>query len=136
MPTVIPVYSHTNITSLKISLNKGDIAGLIHSHGASNEQFYDNKFSTTDIKSIEKANINGFLATPNGSLLEYNPMNNNTNIISKELPSDPKDKERVNNVDPTDIPAEIEKRKWSEQFRHKDIYVEKWKNEMIDWFIK
>ena len=62
--------------------------------------------------------------------------NNNTNIISKELPSDPKDKERVNNVDPTDIPAEIEKRKWSEQFRHKDIYVEKWKNEMIDWFIK
>ena len=122
--------------SLKISLNKGDIAGLIHSHGASNEQFYDNKFSTTDIKSIEKANIDGFLATPNGSLLEYNPMNNNTNIISKELPSDPKDKERVNNVDPTDIPAEIEKRKWSEQFRHKDIYVEKWKNEMIDWFIK
>ena len=111
-------YSYTPATVLgshggKISnsSNKENVA-TIHSHGeytenvtdANGNKFIvkDNEFSNTDKRTSEKTGLVGYLATPNGSLLEYNPAKKQVETISKDLPSDPKDPKRLNNVDPVD----------------------------------
>lgn len=43
-------------------------------------------------KQINKnLNVNGYLVTPNGTLLEYVPSTDAVNVLSESLPSDPQD---------------------------------------------
>ena len=56
----------------------------------------------TDKETNERTKLVGYLATPNGSLLEYNPDKKEVEIISKDLPSDPKDPSRLNSITPID----------------------------------
>jgi RHS repeat-associated protein len=116
--------------------NYEKVSGTIHSHGNADSDSYNNIFSTKDIQDIEKTKKVGYLATPSGSLLQYDPVTNKTTTISKELPSDPKDKERVNNINPTDIPAEKERQVLKELHKHFNLYFSLWKNETIKWFIE
>lgn len=51
---------------------------------------------------MKKTDLLDILATPNGSLLEYNPDKKQVETISKDLPSDPKDPSRLNKVTPID----------------------------------
>ena len=111
-------YAYTKATVLdshkgKIS-NSSDKENVatIHSHGeytgnitdAEGNKFIvkDNEFSKTDKRTNEKAGLVGYLATPNGSLLEHNPDKKQVETISKDLPSDPKDPSRLNKVTPID----------------------------------
>ena len=90
--------------------------GSIHSHGnytgnikdsAGNiRKVHDNRFSSADKIFNKKSNLTGFLATPNGSLLEHNPQTGQISVLSTDLPSDPVDPTRKNNIKPTLQPYE------------------------------
>ena len=52
-------------------------------------------------KQINKnLNVNGYLVTPNGTLLEYVPSTDAVNVLSESLPSDLQDPSRKNNITP------------------------------------
>jgi RHS repeat-associated protein len=60
----------------------------------------DNTFSTTDIRAFNKLKYDGFVATPDGSLKKYDYGFKTVSTLSTDLPSDPKDPGRKNNVSP------------------------------------
>ena len=99
--------------------NSEEIVGTIHSHGnydgiiidknGTKNAVGDNKFSRVDKDYNVILKIVGYLATPNGSLLEYDPITGKVNTISTELPSDPNDPTRMNKIEPIDkIKLELE----------------------------
>ena len=92
--TVATIHSHGNYT--------GHIKGL----NGKKRKVYDNKFSSTDKSLNKESNLTGFLATPNGSLLEHNPETGQISVLSTDLPSDPADPTRLNNIKPTLEPYE------------------------------
>ncbi len=76
-----------------------------HTHGADSQgQYDDNHFSPAD-KDYAKATVMpNYVATPNGSLQKVDTKGN-VILISKDIPSDPKDKtDRLNNIDATKLP--------------------------------
>lgn len=83
--------------------------------------------------SIEKTKENGYLATPSGELLEYNPYSKNVKTINSILPSDPKDMQRKNNNAPKDIPAEKGKQKLEELHQKPDLNIPIHQKEKIHW---
>lgn len=98
---------------LQVTINKAPsnkkVVADIHSHGGYNRPMYllgkkyipgNNKFSEQDKNGNKKRNIMGYLTTPNGALLEYNPNNEEVIVIATDMPSDPKDPNRRNNIDP------------------------------------
>ena len=86
--------------------NLETIVAGIHSHGNYKEGYVNNEFSDPDKSYNDKYNINGYVATPNGTLQEYDSSTKESSVISTNLPSDPKDPDRKNNIDPTDVPFE------------------------------
>lgn len=108
-------YSYTNAQTLgkhsgKIATVPNTVA-TIHSHGeytgfiskgGISYKVEDNLFSKADITTNERIGLIGYLATPNGSLLEYNPENQNVELVSTNLPSDPNDPSRLNEITPID----------------------------------
>ena len=105
----------------------------IHSHGDADAEHINNKFSKADIKYIEKTKENGYLATPSGDLLEYNPYSKKTSIVTSDLPSDPKDPKRKNNINPKDIPAEKGKQRMKELLQKPDLNIPVSQREHIHW---
>ena len=108
-------YSYTNAQTLGKHNGKTttvpNTVATIHSHGEYTGFIYkegilyqvnDNSFSQTDITTNKTIGLTGYLATPNGSLLEYNPINQKTELISTNLPSDPNDPSRLNEITPID----------------------------------
>ena len=82
---------------------------------------------------IEKTKENGYLATPSGDLLEYNPYSKKTSIVTSDLPSDPKDPKRKNNINPKDIPAEKGKQRMKELLQKPDLNIPVSQREHIHW---
>lgn len=76
--------------------------GIIHSHGNYMPSAENNRFSGTpgDVGYFEKEGVNGYVSTPNGSLQKYNVEKNTVTIQRTDLPSDPRDPDRLNAVDP------------------------------------
>ena len=121
--------------SVSISLppNGERFVGSIHSHGDADAEHINNKFSKADIKYIEKTKENGYLATPSGDLLEYNPYSKKTSIVTSDLPSDPKDPKRKKNINPKDIPAEKGKQRMKELLQKPDLNIPVSQREHIHW---
>ena len=121
--------------SVSISLppNGERFVGSIHSHGDADAEHINNKFSKADIKYIEKTKENGYLATPSGDLLEYNPYSKKTSIVTSDLPNDPKDPKRNNNINPKDIPAEKGKQRMKELLQKPDLNIPVSQREHIHW---
>ena len=121
--------------SVSISLppNGERFVGSIHSHGDADAEHINNKFSKADIKYIETTKENGYLATPSGDLLEYNPYSKKTSIVTSDLPSDPKDPKRKNNINPKDIPAEKGKQRMKELLQKPDLNIPVSQREHIHW---
>ena len=108
-------YSYTNAQTLgehsgKITTVPNTVA-TIHSHGeytgfiskgGVSYKVEDNLFSKADTTTSERIGLTGYLATPNGSLLEYNPENQKVELVSTNLPSDPNDPSRLNEITPID----------------------------------
>ena len=119
--------------SISLSPNGERFVGSIHSHGDADAEHINNKFSKADIKYIEKTKENGYLATPSGDLLEYNPYSKKTSIVTSDLPSDPKDPKRKNNINPKDIPAEKGKQRMKELLQKPDLNIPVSQREHIHW---
>ena len=97
--------------------NGENIVATIHSHGnydgkiktedGSVALVKDNEHSTAD-KSYDIQNETiGYLATPNGSLLEHNPQTKEIFVITEKLPSDSNDPSRKNRTSATESPREV-----------------------------
>lgn len=110
-------YSEANIsgghrTTVSGPSNGEKIVATIHSHGnydgifldkdGKKQQVNDNIFSPIDLSNNRQQEMTGFLATPNGSLLEHNPKTDKIDVISTGLPSDPNDPSRKNRIEPQD----------------------------------
>ena len=114
--------------------NKEDMVGTIHSHGDADKEHKNNVFSKADIKNIKILGVSGYLATPSGTLLEYNPKGNKITIISEELSSDPKDTERKNDIIPTDIPMKKGELYLKELHKRPELNIPHWQTIRIHWF--
>ncbi|WP_292015065.1 DUF4329 domain-containing protein [Chryseobacterium sp.] len=90
--------------------------GDIHTHAAYDVNYANNIFSgsTTgnnltstsgDVGDNNRTGLIGYVATPNGSLQKYDPSTGNITTLSTNLPSDPNDPARLNNVSPTPTPS-------------------------------
>jgi len=82
------------------------IDAYIHSHGNDDVGYDDNKFSEADKDFYTKEGVDGYVATPNGSLLQFDVETSTVTVISEDLPSDPSDPDRKNET-PL-IPVQIE----------------------------
>jgi RHS repeat-associated protein len=72
----------------------------LHTHAAYDKNYQNNVFSTDDKNLADKANVPSYVATPNGSLLKYDPDTMKPTTISTNLPSDINDPSRKNTNDP------------------------------------
>ena len=79
---------------------------IIHSHGKYEEGYVNNDFSPKDKWNSYDLEVDSYLATPDGSLKKYDPQTAKTTVIETNLPSDPNDPGRKNDIEPVDIPAE------------------------------
>jgi len=76
---------------------KGKLAtARIHSHGRYEKNMENDDFSNRDKWACYNNKVDGYVATPNGTLLKYNVHTAITTIITKDLQSDPKDPESNN----------------------------------------
>jgi len=81
-------------------LKKGTRVATIHAHGEYLTKYKNNLFSDTDKSNAEDRGVDNYVATPNGSLKHYDVETNKVDVISTDLPSDPKDPDRKNKVKP------------------------------------
>ena len=72
----------------------------VHSHGAYESGYKNNEISPGDKTDNDNKKVNGYIVTPNGSLIEYNVKLQQTKVKTIDLPSDPKDPDRKNDVKP------------------------------------
>jgi Domain of unknown function (DUF4329) len=77
---------------------------LIHNHGAYEKEYDNNNFSPQDKNYAESKGKDIYVATPGGILQKYDVNSNSTTIVDKSIPSDPKDPQRVNKIDPNTRP--------------------------------
>jgi hypothetical protein len=72
----------------------------IHSHASYDPQYENNEFSIGDKESNERSGIVGYVSTPNGSLLKYDPKKQSPDeagtLVNDKMPSDEKDPSRKN----------------------------------------
>jgi RHS repeat-associated protein len=102
-------YSEPNKGTTSHSENSGsgitreDVAH-IHTHGDYDPKYANNDFSKTDKDNAKDNGYPNYVSTPNGSLLKYDPQTQATTTVAKDIPSDPKDPTRVNNIDFAPLP--------------------------------
>jgi hypothetical protein len=73
----------------------------VHSHGAySGPSYADNSFAEADKWGNNSEGIDGYLVTPNGSLLFYDVQTGLEHVVGEDMPSDPNDPTRKNNNTP------------------------------------
>jgi hypothetical protein len=102
-------YSEPNKGTTSHSENSGsgitreDVAH-IHTHGDYDPKYVNNDFSKTDKDNAKDNGYPNYVSTPNGSLLKYDPQTQATTTVAKDIPSDPKDPTRVNNIDFAPLP--------------------------------
>lgn len=115
-------------------LNGEKIEAIIHSHGKYEEGYKNNEFSNNDKWVYYNAKINGYVTTPNGSLQKYDVKMAKTAIISIDLPSDPNDPDRKNEIDPKDIPMEKNRVLTTlEQDKKPLLKIPEWQKDNINW---
>jgi hypothetical protein len=71
--------------------------------------YINNDFSSADKWYSYNHEIDGYVATPDGSLKKYNVETTKTTTVSTYMPSDPNDPGRKNENNPIDIPMEKER---------------------------
>jgi RHS repeat-associated protein len=92
--------------------NGEEAVANIHTHGAhingndnndnsfSGQYWNQNKGDVGDIQNYQSNKIDGYVVTPNGSLLKYDLKYNFVTRVSSLMPSDPKDPTRKNDISP------------------------------------
>ncbi|GEM_PF-2708550 len=73
---------------------------IAHTHGAYDPKTDNNVFSDADKEYAKDQKVPSYVVTPNGTIQEYNPTTGTTTLMSKDMPSDPKDPDRKNDKKP------------------------------------
>ena len=96
-----PTKGTVNSVTLPIPSNGPSeaVAGA-HTHSAYSSVYNSNEFSTTDKNTAKEFGKPFYVATPNGTLKVYDPNEDLERIVNTNMPSDPNDPERKNNIDP------------------------------------
>lgn len=81
------------------------VVAAVHTHGKYLEAFTNNEFSKKDIEGYERVNFDGFVITPDGSLKYYDTSSNLIKPLRTDMPSDPNDPDRKNNIPPNENPS-------------------------------
>ncbi|WP_159290503.1 RHS repeat domain-containing protein [Tenacibaculum maritimum] len=76
--------------------------GTTHTHGGYEKKYKNNVFSKADKRNSDRDRQVKYVSTPNGSVKKYNPKTKKVKTISQDIPSDPKDPDRKNNINPTE----------------------------------
>ncbi|MFL0087636.1 DUF4329 domain-containing protein [Tenacibaculum maritimum] len=76
--------------------------GTTHTHGGYEKKYKNNVFSKADKRNSDRDRQVKYVSTPNGSVKKYNPKTKKAKTISQDIPSDPKDPDRKNNISPTE----------------------------------
>ena len=84
-----------------LEVKDAERVATIHSHGEYLKEYKNNECSPQDKVNSEKRGIDNYVTTPNGSLQKYNEDKKTITVIATDLPSDPKDPNRLNNISPT-----------------------------------
>lgn len=92
--------------SMEVSGEK-KLVGIAHTHGSYMKKFGDdnNQFSDLDKDKSKELGLPSYVATPNGSLQVYDPKTQKTQTLTKDMPSDPKDPQRLNKIKPESTEA-------------------------------
>ncbi len=104
--TVPAVGGNDHVTESAAPAGKKPVAD-IHSHGEYEEGYDNNIFSPKDKWNNYNKKIDGYLTTPDGSLKKYDVNSANTSVLNTNLPSDPKDPERKNDINPTNTQTPV-----------------------------
>ena len=80
------------------------VAGA-HTHANYDPNYLGNQFSETDKETADLYGKPFYVATPNGSLLVYDPVTGEERTVNTNMPSDPNDPTRKNEVDPKPRPG-------------------------------
>ncbi len=94
----------------------------IHSHAAWDKKYvgkgddgkeidWNDKFSNQDKNDNYRKKIDGYLASPDGSLQKYDVKTTKESVIATDLPSDKNDPGRKNKIDPKIDPPKVESKK-------------------------
>lgn len=75
------------------------VEGLLHTHAAYDSAYSNNEFSKSDKAIASKFKVESYVATPNGSLLSFDPSSGNIGKVSTLIPSDTNDPSRMNLID-------------------------------------
>ena len=73
--------------------------GFFHSHGGFDVRLDSDIFSKGDKKWARRHEMDVYMSTPSGTCQKYDYKCQIESVISTEIPSDPKDPERVNNIE-------------------------------------
>jgi RHS repeat-associated protein len=76
-----------------------------HAHGNYDPEYNNNEFTLTDKETAQQYGKPFYVATPDGSLKVYDPITDETTPINTDMPSDPNDPERKNNINPATKPG-------------------------------
>ena len=74
----------------------GKIVGRVHSHGNWDEKYVNEaadgneRFSDTDKSIYNEGNLFGYVSTPKGKLLKWDPVDKISYLLSDKMPQDPK----------------------------------------------
>ena len=96
-----------------------DRVATAHTHGAYEAEYAsgNNNFSKADRDNAKDRGVPNYVATPEGTLKMYDPSNNKTSLIAKDIPSDVNSPTRVNNIDSGTLPKNEPTRNMSNRFR-------------------
>jgi Domain of unknown function (DUF4329) len=83
---------------------EGKLVAKGHTHAAYSKKFKNDEYSKTDKEDASKNKIKSFIATPNGSLLLYDPKTDAISVISTQLPSDESHPKRLNDINSKILP--------------------------------
>ena len=107
-----PQIGDINSTSNPLESPDGNpIVARAHTHAAYGASFINNKFSGEtnsaegnrhssggDIFLYNLIEVDGYVATPNGSLRKYDNKTGGVTVINEQIPSDKNDPERINSI--------------------------------------
>jgi hypothetical protein len=91
---------------------------IVHTHGKYSKYEDRDNFSSgegEDKDWFKKNDVDGYVATPNGSLKEYNVKSGKVETISTEIPSDSQHPKRVNNINSKGIDLRRQETKAAEK---------------------
>jgi RHS repeat-associated protein len=80
------------------------LEAIAHSHGAYDKDYLNDNFSGTDTRTYDSKNVDGYVSTPDGSLIRYDVETKKTEYVSQDIPSDKNDPGRKNTIGIDNLP--------------------------------